>query len=408
MSPRGFFHKSELLSMARKPATLTPRCELCRLYKGCVSPKMPVTGKGRLGVLVVAEAPGAREDERNTQLIGKAGQKLRSLLHRIDVDLDEDCWKTNAIICRPPHNRTPTKDELNYCKPNYLETIEQVKPKVIITLGDIALKHVLDEYWRLDFGPLNRWVGYRIPLQPTNTWICPTWHPSYLEREKNEMMDFWCTKHLEEAFKLQSRPWEVVPNYAKQVEQVTNAGPIIEEMMNYDGMSAVDYEANTLKPDSDKAVLVSCSISWGRRDVERCIAYVMTNENAAATKRYLRSPIPKIAANIKFEHRWSMVKLGTPVRNWVWDTMQCAHTLDNRKGVAGLDFIAFTQLGLPTYSHHIKPLLEGKGDTPFNQILSEISLPQLLTYNGIDTITEFKIAVKQMIQLGARPPWRKQ
>ena len=403
--PRGFFHESELLAMRGKPVQMAPRCEICRLYKTCISPKMPVTGEGRLGVLVVAEAPGAKEDERNTQLVGKAGQKLRQILKRIDVDLDRDCWKTNSLICRPPHNRTPTDEEMGHCRPHLVETIEKYQPHCIIPLGEIALKQVIGPYWNEEFGGIGRWAGFRIPLQPLNTWVCPTWHPSYLEREKNEVLDLWFERHLEEALKLTRRPWKEAPDYKSHVEQLTEASDVLDSMVDYEGMAAIDYETNMLKPDNERGVIVSASVTWGRAKPERCIAYPMTPSNVEATRRFLRSPIPKIAANLIFEERWSMCKLGTRVRNWTFDTMQAAHNLDNRPGVTGLDFVAFTQLGLPTYSSHIKPLLKAKGAT-VNQILEEISLRQLLEYNGLDTWTEFEIAVSQMKRLGMAPPWK--
>ena len=69
---------------------------------------MPVTGEGRLKILILAEAPGEQEDAQNTQLIGPAGQVLRKTLAGFGVDLDRDCRKTNAVRCRPPGNRRPT------------------------------------------------------------------------------------------------------------------------------------------------------------------------------------------------------------------------------------------------------------------------------------------------------------
>ena len=404
---KGFFTKSELLSQGKKPPNLAPRCELCRLYKGCVSPKMPVTGQGDRKVLIVAEAPGAKEDERNEQLIGKAGQRLRDTLSQIDVDLDQDCWKTNAIICRPPNNRTPTPQELEYCRPHLVETIDKLKPNVIVVLGDSALRQMIEPYWHQDVGPLERWVGAQIPLQPLNIWICPSWHPSYLEREKNDVRQLWFLKHLTAAFKLQTRPWEEVPDYKSKVERLNEVQSVFNDMAGFTGMAALDYETNMLKPDDSRSVIVSASVTWGKSKVERCVAFPMNSSNKEAFRNFLRSPIPKIAANLKFEERWSLRHFKTRVRNWCWDTMQCAHVMDNRKGITSLDYQAFTRLGLPEYSTHIKPMLKGsKQDSSVNQVLTEISMPQLLLYNGLDTITEFEIAVKQMKELHRSPPWK--
>lgn len=406
--PKGFFAKSQLLALGSKPivAHSVARCELCNLYKGCISPKMPVTGKGRLGVLIIAEAPGKTEDERNVQLIGEAGQKLRTILKSINVDLDEDCWKTNALICRPVNNRTPTTLELEYCRPNYVETIKQLQPTAVIALGKPSLQQVIGPYWTKDLDELGRWCGTRIPLQATNTWICPTWHPSYLNRINNPVVELWFKRHLEAAFGLSGRPWNSVPDYKSSVEIIDYARPVFQQMANYEGMAAVDFETNMLKPDHPNSVLVSCSITWGRGKYGRCIAYPMTAENRHVTIDFLRSPIPKIGANQKFELRWAMRQLGTRIRNLFHDTMQSAHVQNNMEKTTSNDFQSFILLGFPNYSEHISPLLKSKGSAmTVNQILNEINIRQLLMYNGLDTVTEFEIAVRQMKQLGKRPPW---
>mgnify|MGYP001766403057 CR=1 FL=1 len=74
-------------------------CMECGLYKNCISPKMPVTGKGKKEILILSEGPGKNEDEQNKQLIGEAGQLLRSRLKECGLSLDEDFWKTNAVTC---------------------------------------------------------------------------------------------------------------------------------------------------------------------------------------------------------------------------------------------------------------------------------------------------------------------
>jgi len=80
----------------------TPRCGECKLFQQCNSPKMPPTGKGKKGILIVAEAPGKTEDAQGIQLVGDAGQRLRQHLDMLDIDLDEDCIKTTTANQNPP------------------------------------------------------------------------------------------------------------------------------------------------------------------------------------------------------------------------------------------------------------------------------------------------------------------
>lgn len=279
-------------------------------------------------------------------------------------------------------------------------------PNVEVPLGDGALRQVLHGHWPLSVGAMNKWAGQQIPLQKGNYWICPTYSAS---RSNKPIEILWFNKHIRAAMQLADRrPWKTVPDYKALVERVYDpemVGKILQEMSDYRGMSAFDYEGNMLKPDSDTTVATSCSIAWGRAKTQRCIAFPIVPQVRQPLIRYLRSPIEKIAANMKFEQRWSVAVFGTKVRNWLWDTMQCAHVLDNTTGVTSLDFQCFVKLGYPPYSSHIKPLLSAGGTVTPNKLLTEISMPQLLTYNGLDSITEFELAVKQMKSLGKRPKW---
>ncbi|MEM2932346.1 MAG: uracil-DNA glycosylase family protein [Halobacteria archaeon] len=377
-----------------------PRCDVCNLYKSCKSPKMRPTGSGKANVLVVAEAPGKSEDEKGIQLIGESGTLLRNCLNRIGIDLDEDCIKTNAIICRPPDNRTPTQKELDCCRPNLVKTIEKYNPIVILTLGDKALRQVLSPYWRKDFGQLQRWVGFQIPLQPLNTWICPTYHPAYILRDaQNQVLYNTFVGHLRNAFSLKKRPWKNVPDYCSLINITDNVKDIedrINDIINNNKTIAIDYETNMLKPDSEAATCISAAVAWGvHNKLEGCIAYLITPETKELTRKLLLSKVPKIAANIKFETRWSKKFFGASVKNWHWDTMLAAHVLDNRENITSLDFQALVMLGFPDYSSGIEAHFKSFNSNTPSCLLYRIDSSELLKYNALDSILEFELATKQ-------------
>ena len=58
-------------------------------------------------------------------------------------------------------------------------------------------------------------------------------------------------------------------------------------------------------------------------------------------------------------------------------------------------------LGRESYNDAVKPYLEAKGSNERNRI-REAGLPQLLTYCGLDSLLEHKVAMKQMKQLGMK------
>lgn len=407
---KGFFPPQQL----DRPPPLVPRCSRCGLYSRCKSPKMPVTGDGRRGVLVVAEAPGKAEDDRCTQLVGRTGQFFRDELARLKIDLDRDCWKTNAVSCWPGEgNPTPSDRRIEWCRPNLLKVMDELKPRVVLLLGGVAVQSLLGHLWGSNVGKIGRWVGWRIPSQRWNCWLCPTWHPSYLlrggrgERENNELLKLWFRRHLKAAFGLEGSPWEEgkVPDYRRRIQTFMNEDNLIlwlNGLISGSGIDlpiAFDYETTMLKPDGPGAEIVSCAVAWEASDGVSAATFPWTSNIKKTMGRLLRSGVPMIAANMKFEERWSRKAFGHGVRNWRWCTMQGAHLLDNRPKITSLTFQSFVNLGQEPYDRKIKPFLQSKDGAGVNRI-REVPLEELLLYGGMDALCAFELAIKQMQEMG--------
>jgi uracil-DNA glycosylase family 4 len=371
---------------------------------------MPVTGDGGRKVLFVAEAPGRNEDEQGIQLIGKAGQYLRRVLLHLDFDLDEDAWKTNAIICRPPGNRSPTSAEISYCEPNLFLAIKEYRPNVIIPLGGAAISAVIGPLRPGDdIGQTGRWIGWNIPDQTLNVWICPTWHPSYLLRQSDSVLNRQFKEHLKTAIAHNERPWtEAPPDWKKDIKIVLDPEAAVKWIKKCakmkTGAIAWDYETNCLKPDWQESKIASCSIAWGRYEPEKCIAFPWSKSVVPAMQKLLSSPVPKIASNLKFENRWTKKEFGHCVRTWVWDTMLAAHVCNNRSGITSVKFQAYVRLGAPLWNQKIDPFLKSSKNSHFNKVF-EADIEDLLLYNGLDSILEFRVACDQIKELGEELPW---
>ena len=116
-------------------------------------------------------------------------------------------------------------------------------------------------------------------------------------------------------------------------------------------------------------------------------------------EKFVQSPIKKIAANMKFEDRWTRAVLGCSVRNLVWDTMQAAHVLDNRPEISGVKFQSFARLGRARYDRKVKPYLESNDSRTPNKI-DQLPMPLLLKYCALDNLYEYQIAQQQMREMG--------
>lgn len=393
----GFFSPS-VLAQSRKPTASVPQCGACKLHLTCRSPKMPVAGEGRERILIVGEAPGKNEDDRGKPFVGQSGQILRDALREVGIDLDRDCWTTNALICRPPKNATPTNAQVEYCRPNIIRVLKDLQPELIIPLGQAAVQSVVGHIIKEKVEAMRRWAGWRIPCIEPNAWICPTFHPSYVLRtqDKDPVPKLFFRKHIAAAMEMGGRPHKDPPDYRKQVELIirpADAAKLIrtatKECCDRGLWAAFDYECNMLKPEPSYARIYSCAISWA----DRTIAYPWHGEAITATQEFLRSPCEKVAANMKFEDRWTRAEFGHRVRNWRWDTMQAGHVLDCRKNISGLKFQSFVNFGVPPYNHHIEPYLQSDHAMKPNRI-DQIELQDLLLYNGLDALLEKMLAEK--------------
>ena len=151
-------------------------CHRCHLRdEGGLGPVLS-TGPADAPLMIVGEGPGRVEDDYGGPLIGPSGQLLDKALASVGITRDH-VYVTNIVKCRPRGNRTPTIEEGHFCGSIWLaEEIRQVKPKVIIGLGKVALRFFLGR----DAGIVRsrgHWIDYHgIP-------VMPTFHPAYLLRQ---------------------------------------------------------------------------------------------------------------------------------------------------------------------------------------------------------------------------------
>jgi DNA polymerase len=104
---------------------------------------VPAVGEDSAEFMVIGEAPGANEVEQGEPFVGRAGNKMDEILHKIGVERS-DLYITNLVKIRPPDNRDPKKDEIKVWAPLLENEIEEVDPEIIITLGNFASREMLD------------------------------------------------------------------------------------------------------------------------------------------------------------------------------------------------------------------------------------------------------------------------
>jgi len=391
---KGLFDASAYRTDHKLVFPKAPQCNRCQLYKQCNSPKMSYTGKGKKGILIIAEAPSAKEDRAGKFLFGEATQFLEGELLKLGIHFSRDCWRTNAVWCNP-NNKMPSVMNIECCRPNVIHTIEELKPTHILVLGKAAIQSFMGWAWgKVESDSLTKWAGWIIPERKSGAWVLPTWHPAALVRENEpdlQMLRFHFREQLQRFFlsTTEPPPFDRLPSVDSHVHIMMDSDEVIEHvrgMIDVSTKAAFDYETNCLKPELSKAYIRCMSICF---DGKSPIAFPMSPKLKPVLIDFFRSPIGKIAANLQFEDRWTRCMFKVDVRKWLWDTMVMTHLLDNRPGITSLKFQSFVQMGVTDYASHVKPYLETtKG--PYNRI-DEIQLSELLRYNGLDSLFEFHL-----------------
>ncbi|HEV2390642.1 MAG TPA: uracil-DNA glycosylase [Nitrososphaerales archaeon] len=119
------------------------RCMKCPLSLGRVN-AVPGEGPPHAAVVIVGEGPGRNEDLQGRPFVGAAGKQLDGLLKEAGLARD-DVYITNVVKCRPPENRRPTEAEAQACSPYLQRQIFLLRPRIVVLLGDSALKRFLPE-----------------------------------------------------------------------------------------------------------------------------------------------------------------------------------------------------------------------------------------------------------------------
>src|SRR4030066_405462 len=112
-------------------------CQDCELAKRRTR-AVPGEGQENASLLFIGEAPGWHEDQQGRPFVGPAGKYLEELLASIGLKR-EQVYIANVIKCRPPSNRDPLPDEIQACSKWLNQQIEQICPKMIVTLGRYSM-----------------------------------------------------------------------------------------------------------------------------------------------------------------------------------------------------------------------------------------------------------------------------
>jgi len=163
-----------------------------------------VRGSGPLrpAVMLVGEAPGENELETGIPFTGRAGKELMHSLASVGLSRD-DVYITSAVRSRPykwgtkrkrngeteerKYNRAPTKGEVIAHAPILDTEIQDIKPPLIVTLGNVGLQRLIGKQAKVTElhgvlleTPILMWDEEAGKFSETeeNYHVFPTFHPA--------------------------------------------------------------------------------------------------------------------------------------------------------------------------------------------------------------------------------------
>ena len=362
--------------------------------------KIPPVGPKNAKIMIVGEAPGRDEELQGEPFVGTSGRLLTNLLLRAGIRRDE-CYITNVIKIRPKDNRVENLALLGLKPEDFYEElyqeIDQVKPNVIIALGNIALKALTGEQ------DILKWRGsvLQTHIKRVTYKVIPSLHPAFCLRQW--AMTYILTFDLKKARKESTsrvlirlkRNFIINPSFDTIINYLTN---LLHKLEHSKIPISMDIETYTKQPvirclglttKINKAICIPFVNAyrpiWTKKEEKEIWLYlykILTHKNALL-----------VGQNFSFEmHQLAPYTMGN-MYPWI-DTMR-AHALIYPEFKHDLGFINSMYTDLPFF--------KDDGKTSDERI---IPFEQLMEYNCKDVVATLESALKMIRELKEMNMWK--
>ncbi|MFH0829891.1 MAG: uracil-DNA glycosylase [Candidatus Aenigmatarchaeota archaeon] len=126
---------------------------------------IPGEGPSNAKLVMVGEAGGREEEKLGRPFVGRAGRFLNKSLSEVGIDRNK-IYITNVVKMR--WQGRPPPSAIEEWLPLLKEELEAVKPRIVVLLGDVAVKAVLDKSYTIgnNHGQLIRKDGQGFLVMP--------------------------------------------------------------------------------------------------------------------------------------------------------------------------------------------------------------------------------------------------
>lgn len=361
-------------------------CAKCGLDKNCHSPVMAGVGRKDANIMIIGEAPTARGDASELPIAGDDLKLLRKEFAKIGIDIDEDVYITNAIKCKTVGDKDPVDKEIRCCNGKLMKEIEEIKPRVIIPMGNAALRATIGERGVL------RFRGHHIPSKEFgyNCVIAPILNPSFVRW--NVDLNIGAFRDDVKGIKKALKKKVVVKDYLENntiVEDIDEFMDLMEGIRKNELPFALDWETQGFSPWNKKGIIVSGALATSHKHSH---SFIMEDHITGSPwsekefkhiqkefKRLLKSDCIKKFHNFKYEDKWAIEKLGAEITGDIRDVMYMSHLTREVKKTNSLDHLAFVYYGLRKL-HAVDKYKKDMYNCPLNILHPYVGLDTKLTF----------------------------
>jgi uracil-DNA glycosylase family 4 len=359
-------------------------CENCPLRD---QPFVPSSGPNKVSLAIVGEAPGKEEAEQGIPFIGKSGQLLDRVLEYHGYKREE-VFLTNACLCRPPDNATPSSKAIKACRPRLVQELLHREPTNILAVGATAAKSVRDtsegiNSLRAEPPTYSDELSARV--------VC-TFHPAavlYKEGYKlfpSILKDVEKTKRIEVGW--EPTKYKVYARTEEAIHSLAAISRLPEVTLDVE----VDYEQGWPNDPKNLAGLsegfLSMAISHRPGASIVFTAEVCNDYRFVSVLDQLFVKGPRFGfqyGKFDIQRLWT---LGAPHARIDEDTAYQHYSTDERVGTHDLEQMAVEVLGSPRYKTDTRQWLPHKGAS-----LKHLPKPILYEYNAADADVTHRLMV---------------
>jgi DNA polymerase-1 len=318
--------------------------------------------------MVIGEAPGATEERTGLPFVGASGAILTDLLEENGFNRDE-VYICNAVSCRPPGNKTPTKGEIKACKKWLDYQIAMVKPKFVLLLGNVPLMSVTGSAGIMK----KRGKAWK---QDGIVWLA-TFHPAFALRDPNQRdiisRDFGLFADIVDF-------GDIPEDRDLSYRSILTPKDFRDFLKDLTGSVAFDIETSQLYPWRNY-VQDKTTKKWapGKRPKIMSMGFATARTQWCLPVEHHQSPWSKesieemveeigerledcniVTQNGKFDMLWMRVHFGV---EWEIDfDVMLAHYLLDENDRHGLKYLAMKYLGVPDWEIELS---EKQGEAPW-------------------------------------------